>query len=438
MTLVAGAGDESSIRAIVVVGAGAAGLWAAQRAGELMKARGKRPDVLLLEKTPRAETKVLASGGTRCNLTTTLGPQPAAQLFGSEGGRFLKTAFRMLPPSAVREQFLSWGVPSVAASLEKVFPKSGSAKDVRDALVRACDAAGVEMRRDCSVTGLERAGDRWRVHVADGRSIDAIRLLLSPGGKSYPGSGTTGDGYSWLAELGLELVPGVPALVPLVSPKGWVHELTGLSVQDAVVRLRDGAGKMLGKRDRPVLFTHRGLSGPGAMDLSHFVARASAAQGSGGSATVDFTMEIDLLPRATREALAEQLRLAASRTGAPTVARLFAGELPRRLVETACEQAGLDTHIRCNVLPRAKRHALVEKLKALPVPISGTAGFDEAEVTAGGLALRELDPGTMRVRRFENLYVFGEVIDLHGPIGGLNFQAAFATAELAALAAVGG
>lgn len=434
-----GAGDEPSIRAIVVVGAGAAGLWAAQRAGELMRACGKTPDVLLLEKTPRAGTKVLASGGTHCNLTTTLGPQPSAQLFGRDGGRFLKTAFRLLPPSAVREQFLSWGVPSVEAPLEKIFPASGSAKDVRDALVRACAAAGVEMRRECPVTGVERDGGHWRVHLADGRSIGADTLLLSPGGKSYPGSGTTGDGYSWLAELGLEVVPGVPALVPLVSPASWVHELTGVSVQSAVVRLRDGQGKVLGTRERPVLFTHRGLSGPGAMDLSHFVARASTGQGSAAApGTVDFTMEVDLLPGTTRDALAEQLRLAAARPGAPTVVRLFGGQLPRRLAETACVRAGLDIDVRCNVLLKAKRHALVETLKALPVPISGTASFDEAEVTAGGLALRELDPGSMRVKRFENLYVFGEVIDLHGPIGGLNFQAAFATAELAAVAAVRG
>ncbi len=434
----AGAGDECSRRAIVVVGAGAAGLWAAQRAGVLLQARGERPDVLLLEKTPRAGTKILASGGTRCNLTTTLGPQSAAQLFGTEGGRFLKTAFRVLPPSAVREQFLAWGVPSVEAPLDKVFPASGSARDVRDALVRACEAAGVEMRRECPVTGVELDGNGWLVHLADGRSIGARRLLLSPGGKSYPGSGTTGDGYAWLAALGLEVIPGAPALVPLVSPAPWVHELTGLSVQDAVVRLRDTEGTILGTRERPVLFTHRGLSGPGAMDLSHVVARAMEGHDARGSGTPGFTMEVDLLPGVTREALADQLRVAAARRGAPTVVRLLAGELPRRLVETVCRQAGLDAQIRCHVLPRAKRHLLVEQLKALPVPISGTAGFDEAEVTAGGLALRELDPGTMRVKRFQDLYVFGEVVDLQGPIGGLNFQAAFSTAELAAVAAARG
>ena len=433
----AGAEEAEATRAVVVVGAGAAGLWAAQRAGCLMREAGRTPDVLLLEKTPRAGTKVLASGGTRCNLTTTLGPQQAAQLFGVAGGRFLKTAFRSLPPRAVREQFLAWGVPTVEAPLEKIFPESGSAKDVRDALSGACEAAGVELRRDSPVARVEQVGSEWRVHLEDGRTIGAERLLLSPGGKSYPGSGTTGDGYAWLEELGLELVPGVPALVPLVSPESWVHDLTGLSVQDAAVRLRDSEGRVLGKRERPVLFTHRGLSGPGPMDLSGFVARAAAKKASGvWPGVVDFTLEIDLLPSASREELAEQLRQASTRAGSPTIAKIFAPELPRRLVEEACERAGLARDMRCNVLPKGKRHVLVETLKALPVPISGTAGFEEAEVTAGGLALSELDPGTMKVRRFENLFVFGEVVDLDGPIGGLNFQAAFATAELAACAAV--
>ncbi len=418
------------------MGAGAAGLWAAQRAGALLRENGRTPDVLLLEKTPRAGTKVLASGGTRCNLTTTLAPQPAAQLFGVAGGRFLKTAFRCLPPVAVREQFLEWGVPTVEAPLEKIFPESGSAKEVRDALVRACEAAGVEIQRGNSVQRVEANGKAWRVILEDESVIEAERLLLAPGGKSYPGSGTTGDGYGWLEELGLDLVPGVPALVPLLSPEKWVHELTGLSVQDAAVRLCDENGQVLGKRERPILFTHRGLSGPGAMDLSHFVARSSAKRGSGAwPGVVDYTMEIDLLPGASREALSEQLRIAATRVGNPSIAKLFADELPRRLVEAACVQAGLERDLCCNVLPKRGRHRLVEVLKGLPVPISGTASFDEAEVTAGGLDLGELDPGSMRVRRFENLFVFGEVIDLDGPIGGLNFQAAFSTAELAARAA---
>ncbi|MFT5287114.1 MAG: putative Rossmann fold flavoprotein [Planctomycetota bacterium] len=429
--------SSNDVHGIVVVGAGAAGLWAAQSAAKLLRASSRDVDVLLLEKTPRSGTKVLASGGTRCNLTTTLDPQRAAQLFGKAGSRFLRTAFRTLTPTDVRTQFDEWGVPSVEAPLDKVFPESGNARHVRDALQKACTDSGVVTRHDVSVRGVHREKDHWRVVLEDGETIGAKRLLLCPGGKSYPLTGTTGDGYEWLRELELELVAGVPALVPLLSPASWVHALTGLSAQNATVRLRNEDGKALMDRTRPVLFTHRGLSGPGPMDVSRFVAQAVTKASQGAWPTpVKFVVEIDLMPQCTHEDLTEQLRFAATRTGSPLISKLFSDDLPRRLVEAACVSVDLPADIRTNVLPKAGRHKLVTALKGLSVPISGTASFDEAEVTAGGLALSELDPGSMRVRKYEDLFVFGEVIDLDGPIGGLNFQSAFATAELAARAAV--
>jgi predicted Rossmann fold flavoprotein len=410
-------------RDVVVVGAGAAGLWAAARAAELGR------DVLLLEKTPRAGTKVLASGGTRCNLTTTLGAGPAAALFGPRGARFLQPAFRALPPEAVRARFHALGVPTVEAPLEKVFPASNSARDVRDALLRWALGAGVELRVSAPVRALEPSPAGWRVLGAQGDALECRTLLLCPGGRSVPKAGTTGDGYAWLAALGLPVVEPVPALVPLSSPAAWVHELAGISVQDAAVRLCDAAGRTLGRRARPVVFTHRGISGPGAMDLSEPVAR-----GVPGLALV-----LDLLPRVAREALRAGLLEAAGLPGAPGLAsvlpRLVAEPPPRRLLAAAARQAGLEEeNPRANALTRAGRHALIEALKGLAIPVAGTLGWDKAEVTAGGLDLRAVDPGTLRVRGFRDLFVFGELLDLAGPIGGLNFQAAFATAELAARA----
>ncbi len=413
-------------RRTVVVGAGAAGLWAAARAAE----RGR--DVLLLEKTPRTGTKVLASGGTRCNLTTTLGPDDAARLFGTRGERFLRRAFRALPPLAVRERFHALGVPTVEAPLEKVFPKSQSARDVRDALERWASEAGARIRRNAPVRDVEPRGEGWRVRLADGEEVGADELMLCPGGKSYPRTGTTGDGYAWLAALDLPVVEPVPALVPLASSEPWVHALAGIALQDARVRLVDANGRVLGRRERPVVFTHRGISGPGAMDLAEPVARGGGA----------LHLELDLLPGVERKELRAHLIQAAGLPGAPRVAgalaKLVAKAPPRRLVAAACRQAGLDDdNPRANALPKAARHALVESLKRLRVPVDGTLGWDKAEVTAGGLALPAVDPGTMRVRGRPNLFVFGELLDLAGPIGGLNFQAAFATAELAARAVEG-
>ena len=440
---------ELPARELVVVGAGAAGLWAAARAAELGR------DVLLLEKTPRTGTKVLASGGTRCNLTTTLGPEDAARLFGPRGERFLRPAFAALPPRAVRERFAELGVPTVEAPLEKVFPESQRARDVRDALERWARAAGVEIRCGAPVRWVVRDGGEWRVALEDGSAIGARTLFLCPGGASVPRTGTTGDGYRWLAALGLPLVEPVPALVPLASPARWVRELSGIHLQEVSVRLR-ADGRVLGERARPIVFTQRGISGPGAMDLAEPVARAEARRSAGvgaessgassmSSARVNdarapsgpLALVLDCLPGIGREELRARVIELAGSPGAPLLANALAEAtgLPRRLVQAALGQAGCAPTLRVNELGRAERHALVEGLKGLEVPVDGTLGFDAAEVTAGGLALDVLDPRTLRVRGHEGLFVFGEVIDLSGPIGGLNFQAAFSTAELAARAA---
>jgi len=413
---------------LVVIGAGAAGLWAAARAAELGS------EVLLLEKTPRTGTKVLASGGTRCNLTTTLGPDDAARLFGPRGERFLRGAFRALPPESVRARFHELGVPTVTAPLEKVFPASQRARDVRDALERWARAAGVRIRCGAPVVAIEHAAARWRVRLEQGESLEAARLFVCPGGRSVPRTGTTGDGYRWLAELGLPLVEPVPALVPLTSPAEWVRELAGVSLQETSVRLRAPDGRVLASRARPIVFTHRGISGPGAMDLAEPVARAEARARAGDRAAEPHELLLDLVPALEREELRARLLEAAQLPGAPLVAAWLAAELalPRRLVNRALVLAGSSEATRVNALARAARHALVEELKGLRVPVAGTLGFDHAEVTAGGLALSALDPRTLRVSGCENLWVFGELLDLAGPIGGLNFQAAFATAELAA------
>ncbi len=419
---------------ICIVGAGAAGLWAAAVAARA----GRR--VLLLEKTPRTGTKVLASGGTRCNLTTTFDVRAAADLLGREGSRFLAPAFRALSPSDLRARFEGLGVETVEEPLEKVFPKSGSAREVRDALELDTKAAGARILLAAGVESLspvEGAGQGssgWRIAITGDREVRCSRLIVCPGGMSYARTGTTGDGYRWLSDLGLPIVEPVPALVPLSSPAAWVRELAGVSVQDVEARIVDSGGRVLGRRRRPVLFTHRGVSGPAAMDLSVHVARAEATARRAKTPVAMHHLMLDLSPELPREALRSLLIDAAARPGLPTLSRALPKQLPGRVIEAVANQAGLGAiDPRVNGLDRESRHRLVEALKGLDIPIDGTLGFDCAEVTAGGLALTHVDPGTMRVRGYRNLYACGEILDLAGPIGGLNFQSAFATAEVAAL-----
>lgn len=423
---------RAAIRAeACVIGAGAAGMWAAEALG-----RGG-VDTLVLEKMPRTGTKVLASGGTKCNLTTTLPGREAAMLFGKRGARFLRHAFRVLSPADVRQRFAAWGVETVQAPLEKIFPATGKAVHVRDALRDAAKRAGAQFVLGARVVALDSTADgEWRIALEDGRSIESRTVIVCPGGKSYASLGTTGDGYAWLEALGCTIVPTVPALVPLTSEDRGVTDLTGIAIQGANASLAaaDRPSNSLGERLRPVLFTHRGVSGPGAMDLSVHVARAVQLAEAENRERPRFILRIDLAAATSREALRSTLIDAAGEPGNPKLSRALPFDLPKRLVQAVCARAGLDEEPRTGGLSKAARHRLIESIKAFPVPIDGTLGFDKAEVTAGGLDLTEVDPGTMALRRAPGLYACGEILDLSGPIGGLNFQSAFATAEVAAQA----
>jgi len=397
-------------------------MWAAEVA-----ARGGL-DTLVLEKTARTGTKVLASGGTRCNLTTTLEAEGAARLFRGRGERFLRRAFGALSPLDVRARFATWGVETVEDRWEKVFPASDRARDVRDALEGAARAAGARFVLGSGATAVERGSAEWIVHTADGSVARAPRLLLSTGGSSYPRSGTTGDGYRFLRELDLPVHELAPALVPLTSPAAWAHELSGIAWQQGECRLRIG-GKVVARRRRPLLFTREGVSGPGPMDLSVHVARREREG--------DVTLLLDLFPDVESEQLREGFLRAAGAPKAPRLSRALPERVPARLFAAVLAATGLPEDGPAARLDRQQRHELIEVLKGLPIPIDGTAGFDKAEVTTGGLDLRALDPHSCEVRGHEGLFVIGELLDLDGPIGGLNFQAAFSCAELAGRALLG-
>lgn len=344
-----------------------------------------------------------------------LGPSEAAKHFGA-GKNFIKPAFRTLTPQAARAHFEALGVRTKEEpEFDKVFPASDSAREVRDALLEDAVRAGAEIRLETPVSGVEPSGEGWVVDVPGGR-VRCRKLLICTGGKSYPKSGTTGDAYAWFSSLGLKMVDPVPALVPLTSPAPWVHALSGIAV--------DGELCIGGRRRlRPVLFTHKGLSGPGAMDLSEEVTRGGAREA-----------RLDLLPEMSQEALRALLTEAAGQPGSPRLRSLL--PLPRRIVETVATLAGLpEPNPAANQINKRTRNKLVELFKGLPIPISGSQGFAKAEVTSGGLSLAEVERRTMEVKRYPGLYVFGEALDLTGPIGGFSFQAAFSTAELAARSA---
>jgi predicted flavoprotein YhiN len=421
---------------VAVIGAGAAGLMAATRAAE----RGRR--TLLLEKNRKPGVKILMSGGTRCNLTHATDARGIVEAFG-DGGPFLHSALAALSPDALVAMFEAEGVRTKIEETGKVFPVSDRALDVLQALLRMLKRSGAELRLETPVTGIERDSDGFALATPRG-DIRAEKVIVTVGGQSYPGSGTTGDGYAWAKRFGHKIVPPRPALTPLTTSERWVAELRGVTVPEVRLELfesepgpgRPGSQAKNSKPGSPgpgarpaatrrgsFLFTHFGLSGPAPMDISRVV--TAKPQAGGWQAVCDFA------PNVGDEQINERLLAAASKDGRRGVLNLIGEFAPRRLGEAIMTRAKMPLERRAAELTRAERTALVEGLKRTVIPITGTLGFKKAEVTAGGISLDEVDSRSMESKLAPGLFFAGEVLDLDGPIGGYNFQSAFSTGFLA-------
>jgi predicted Rossmann fold flavoprotein len=405
---------------IVVIGGGAAGLVAAIRAAEL----GRR--VLLVEKNRKPGVKILMSGGTRCNITQATDNRGIVEAYGPPG-RFLHSALAALSVSDTIALFEAEGVPTKVEETGKVFPVSNRALDVLDALLRRLRRSGAALTLGEPVTGLRAADDRFTV-TTPRRELTARKVVLTTGGKSYPGSGTTGDGYGFAAALGHTIVPPRPALVPITTAAPWVRELRGVTLPDVAVRVREG-DRALALRRGSLLFAHFGLTGPVALDVSRVV--------SGRAAPAALHLEIDLLPDRPVPALDGFLQAESLASGKKQLSTVLATYLPHRVAETLLGLTGQALDRKAAGLSRDDRAKLVRAAKHLHVPITGTLGFAKAEVTAGGVALDEVDSRTMESKRRPGLYLAGEILDLDGPIGGYNFQAAWSTGWLAGTKSAG-
>ena len=403
-------------RRVIVIGAGAAGLMAAAEAAT------HGADVLLLEKSNKTGVKILMSGGTRCNLTQDTDARGITDEFG-HAKRFLQPSVGKFPPSALVDHFHRHGLSTKVESTGKVFPTTDRALHVRDLLLKLARKSGVEIRCGCAVTGIDKSNGLWRV-TSSGESIEAARVIVTVGGRSYPGCGTTGDGYQWLQKLGHTIVPPRPALVPLVGGNDWTHELSGVTLEDVVVTVKRPKTKSsLALRRGSLLFTHFGFSGPAAMDVSGSITATSSCQ--------DLRVTADLLPDVSEDYI--RTVLTNREQGRRKVAKIVADWLPNRLADAIATHTNSDHALA--ELPRAGSVRLIEHLKRLAMPIRGTRGFAKAEVTAGGVSLKEVDPNTMQSRIHRGLFIAGEVLDVDGPIGGYNFQAAFSTGRAAGIAA---
>ena len=378
--------------------------------------------VLLLETRPRPGAKIRVSGGGRCNLLPS-----AMQLddFHTSGSMHtLRNILFSWPLESVRAFFEDdLGVPLKCEATGKLFPVSERPQDVVDALLRACARVNVALRSGWRVARVRHApgadGTRFEVASADGERIPCTRLVLATGGLSLPKTGSDGAGLAFASALGIGTVPTYPALVPLRSADPRWKALAGIAVP-ARLTARRGA-RTLEVRERALLVTHRGWSGPVVLDMSRHV---TAPDGDGVALHVRWGGEAapdwDATLRATPRGL---------------VATCLREHFPARLADLLLELAEIPPAQRVHELDRASRHRLVAVLDDYALPRSGDEGYATAEVTGGGVALNAIHARTLECRAVPGLYVAGEMLDVVGRIGGYNFLWAFVTGRRAGEAA---
>ena len=400
---------------IVVVGAGAAGLMAA-----IFAATSGQP-VVLLERTADGGRKILISGGGRCNvLPSVIAPERFVTDSPSHLMRGMLRSWSLVQQRAFFERDL--GQPLTAETdTGKLFPVSNRARDIRDALVAHARSVGVTIQFDTSVTALETTSHGWRVQT-NRASIDATRVVVATGGLSVPSTGSDGSGLRIAKALGHRVNPLYPALTPLVTDPPVHAALSGVSLP---VRLRARRGRHVAETRGGFLFTHRGYSGPALLDLSHVAVRS---QNDDQRAVV----------RAQWSSLDAQAWEATLIDSNALVTNAVAAHLPQRLATQLVEESGIPPDRRASDLRRAERIALIEHLTSYELPWTSDGGFPKAEVTGGGIDLREINPQTLESRRHQGLFLCGEMLDAFGPIGGHNFAWAWATGRAAGLGAARG
>ncbi|MDR2737018.1 MAG: NAD(P)/FAD-dependent oxidoreductase, partial [Gracilibacteraceae bacterium] len=415
---------------IVVVGGGAAGLMAAGTAARA----APQAEVLLLEKGDKLARKLLLSGKGRCNITHDGEISDFIEAYPGNG-KFLHSALRLFDNETLREFFREQGVPTKVERGGRVFPINDRAESVAQALIGFIrdQGVGIHLNQHIGAIRLHKPGclpegtgegagsATTRTAVAGVAARDrfwpADAVIIAVGGASYPGTGSTGDGYVMARAVGHGVVPARTALVPLKTAESWPAKVQGLSLRNVRLSLWIEGVK---KQDQfgEMLFTHYGVSGPIVLTLSRM-----AAQALGKGSTVGLTL--NLKPALSQDVLIERLKRDWGKMGARQFKNALGDLLPKNLIPIIVELSGLDGAKQARQITAAETRRLTEMLQAVPMRVTGTLGLQTGIVTAGGIDIRSLDPKTMASKHIGGLYWAGEVVDVDGITGGYNLQAAF-------------
>lgn len=397
---------------IIVVGGGAAGLLAAGRAAE----RGQ--EVHLYEKNNRIGKKLLITGKGRCNVTN---DSDVEGLMDNIPGNpyFMYSSFYQLDSFRLQEFFKKMGLELKVERGKRVFPVSDRSLDVVLALEKYLKQNKVKLHLESPVDAvLMKDGKVTGIRLKNGKEELADGVIVATGGLSYPATGSTGDGYRFAKAAGHHVTKLYPSLVPLKTEESWCHELMGLSLKNIEITIKNRKGKKVYNEFGEMLFTHFGVSGPVILSASRHII-LTIEEG--------YQLYIDLKPAMDEKKLDTRLLRDFEKYANKDFANALDDLLPQKLIPVMIELAQIDPRKKVNSVTKEERKRLCALLKALPLTITGTSGYNEAVVTCGGIAVDEIDPATMESKFVKNLHFAGEVLDVDAYTGGFNLQIAFST-----------
>lgn len=403
---------------VIVIGAGAAGLMAAWKAAE----HGR--EVLLLEKNDQVGRKILISGKGRCNITNNTDIEGLIENIPGNGN-FLYSSFYSFSNENMIMLLKEAGLETKVERGGRVFPVSDRSKDVVRVLQRLAENKGVQIQTNTAVDSIvAKNGVVCGVRLKNGKVLEAVSVVLATGGASYPGTGSTGDGYKMAKNLGHRIVPLKPSLVPLMTAEKWIGELQGLSLKNISITIIDKKDRKIYSDFGEMIFTHFGVSGPVILSASRHILPYDYK---------NVRLVIDLKPALDEDTLDARLQRDFEKYSRKQFKNSLNDLLPQKMIPVVINLSQIDEDKPVNQITKTERRALVVLLKNFSLEITGARPIAEAIVTAGGVCTDEINPSTMESKLVKGLYLCGEVIDVDGYTGGFNLTIAFSTGVLAGM-----
>ncbi len=408
---------------IIVIGGGPAGMLAAISAAE------ENRQVLLLEKNEKLGKKLLITGKGRCNITSSLDISEFINNIPGNG-KFLYSAFNYFTNNDILDLLDKMGLKTKIERGNRVFPVTDKASSVLEALLKKLKELKVEIRTKANVSKIITENGKILGAIVNGEKIEADRIIIATGGKSYPSTGSNGEGYKLAEELGHTIIKPVGSIVPLTSNDDKCIKLQGLSLKNVKIQFKDiDSNRIIYDDFGEMLFTHFGVSGPTILSGSAHLIRYKNIKEKLNSGKIK--LFIDLKPALTEEELDRRIIRDFEEFKNKEFKNALNKLLPQKMIPAIIELSSINEQKKVNEITKIERRKLVEILKRFEIEINGFRPIEEAIITAGGIDIKEINPKTMESKIIKNLYFAGEIIDVDAYTGGFNLQIAYSTGYLA-------